>query len=77
MCSVNAALLGVTNKLLAIDGTSCSNDAAAGSTLVGMGEEAALILYDIISPPTELRSPGADRIEQLSAPTRRSKQRAR
>ena len=77
VCSVNAALLGVTNKLLAIEGTSCANDAAAGSTLVGMGEEAALILYDIISPPTELRSPGADRIEQLSAPTRRSKQRPR
>ncbi len=77
VCSVNAAILGVANKMLAIEGTSCANDAAAGATFVGMGQEPAMILYDIVAPPTELRSPGADQIERLSEPNRPSKQRPR
>jgi hypothetical protein len=63
-CSFPAAILGVSAKLMEVSGSGCG-DAAAGGTLSGMGVEPAAILYDLISPPSELRPPMVE-IERVS-----------
>ena len=50
----NASELGhLASKLLVFSGAT-SGTAAAGMTLVGQGEEAAIIRYDVIEPSGEL-----------------------
>ncbi len=66
-CSLDIAIIGVASRLLAIEGTSCGDSAASGSTLVGMGSEPGVILYDIIEGPAEAQAP---RVGQLSRTTR-------
>jgi len=55
-CSLNLPILGVSNKLLAISGTTCGDAASTGTTLVGLGTEPAFILYDLVDGPPEART---------------------
>jgi hypothetical protein len=68
--SVNAAILGVVAKELTFfTGAAVTGFAKAGMTLVGQGEENAVLLYDIIAPPDELRDPaGVIGIGETAAP---------
>jgi hypothetical protein len=54
--SVNAAILGVADKILAFSGGGTGRT-DAGMTLVGQGQESAQILRDIIAPPGTLTTP--------------------
>ena len=58
--SVNAAMLGVAAKQLSFACVQGVGYAEAGRTLVGQGEEAAAVLYDIIMPPGQAEEAGAD-----------------
>jgi len=53
-CSQDAALLGVVSKVVAFSGI-LPRTARSGQSLVGMGSQNATILYDIVTPPGELR----------------------
>jgi hypothetical protein len=53
VCSYDAALLGVSAKVLAFSGAS-TGIATAGRNLVGSGEQRAFILWDLIRPPLDL-----------------------
>jgi hypothetical protein len=61
VCSEDAALLGVASKHLTFGGPA-GQRAVAGSPLVGMGFEPAVIQYDIIDPPGTLREESFGRI---------------
>ncbi len=65
-CSFNVSIIGVASRLLAIEGTACGNAAAAGSTLVGMGEELGIVLYDIIDGPSEAQAPREGELSRIS-----------
>jgi hypothetical protein len=71
-CSQNAALLGVAAKLMAFTGAN-PGFGMAGMTLVGMGEQSATILYDIIEPPGELVDDGGSASVSRFAPVQRKK----
>jgi hypothetical protein len=51
--SVDAAILGVAHKVLYFSCATGADIATAGRTLVGMGQEAAQIQYDIIEGPDQ------------------------
>jgi hypothetical protein len=53
-CSVKAALLGVSDKILAFSGAGGTGRTDAGMTLVGQGSYPASIQRDIIDPPDPL-----------------------
>jgi len=52
-CSINAAILGVVDKVMAFSGGQ-SGRTDAGMTLIGQGQESATILRDIVAPPGTL-----------------------
>jgi hypothetical protein len=56
-CSEDAALLGVSDKILAFSGAVISRT-DAGMTLVGIGVQNAAILRDVIRPTAPLRTDG-------------------
>ncbi|MFQ5489878.1 MAG: hypothetical protein ACE5GE_04070 [Phycisphaerae bacterium] len=70
-CSTFAPLLGVAGKLYSIGGLASSDAAAAGSTLVGLGQESATIRYDIVraaaqASPPQSSSPPSKGVGSLS-----------
>jgi hypothetical protein len=70
-CSQHAALLGVAAKLLVFSTAEIRGVAQSGMNLMGMGMEAATILYDAVGPPQPLRVPtspeiGADGLNAAS-----------
>ena len=58
--SVNAAMLGVASRQVTFFCAAGTGFDQAGRTLVGQGEEAAAILYDIVTPPDQAQQEAAD-----------------
>jgi hypothetical protein len=67
ICSQDAALLGVVSKVLTFEAK--NRKARSGRSLVGMGTQPAVVSWDIISPPGDLRD-AAYEAAGLLTPTR-------